>query len=295
LAHARSGRFVEGVAALYAVLGDATRHPWPAANARMLLGMGMATVGQVEQGRAECHRAARSFDDLGDRLNAANVLKNIGLVLHRHGCRDQAREDLEAALDSAGTLMPVLSAHARYGLAMIEFDAGPATDDDLERELHAIRSELRRVGDVSHLSGSQRALASLRVARGDTAAALDLLREHVEALVDHDEQELGLVLLDIADRYRALGRRADVRHLLAAAEVLATGTGYAWARAQYARLAALKGVVGAGRAGGEDRARLIELGVRVALDSPTTLRSDEAELLSTVTRFTADRATFKRA
>jgi predicted ATPase/DNA-binding SARP family transcriptional activator len=267
LARVRSGRFVEGAADLSAVVSDAARHPWAAANARMLLGMGMAMLGHGEQGRAECHRAARSFDDLGDRLNAANVLKNIGLVLHRHGDRHLAREDLQAALDAAGSLMPVLSAHARHGLAMIDVDTGRRTDEELEAELDAIRTELRRVGDVSHLSGCQRALASLRVARGDTAAALDLLREHVETLVDHDEQELGLVLLDIADGYCGLGRRSDVRQLLAAAELLATGTGYAWARAQYARLAALKEVVGAGPAAGEDRAQVIELGVRAALDS----------------------------
>ncbi len=164
LARVRSGRFVEGAADLAAVVSDAARHPWAAANARMLLGMGMVILGQAEQGRAECHRAAHSFDDLGDRLNAANVLKNIGLVLHRHGDRRHAREDLEAALDFAGTLMPVLSAHARYGMAMIEVDTGRQTEEDLEAELDAIRSELRRVGDVSHLSGCQRALASLRVA-----------------------------------------------------------------------------------------------------------------------------------
>jgi predicted ATPase/DNA-binding SARP family transcriptional activator len=266
LAHARAGRFVEGVAVLSAVVGDATCHPWPAANARMLLGMGLATVGQAEQGRAECHRAARSFDDLGDRLNAANVLKNIGLVLHRHGCRVQAREDLEAALDHAGTLMPVLSAHVRYGLAMIEVEAGLNTDDDLERELHAIRSDLRRIGDLSHLSGCQRALAALHVARGDDAGALDLLRDDVELLVDHDEQELGLVLLDVADRYLALGHERDVAALGAAAELLATGTGYAWVRAEFARLASLKDAVGAWPTTGQARDRVIALGVRVALE-----------------------------
>ena len=175
-------------------------------------------------------------------------------------------EDLEAALDSAGTLMPVLSAHARYGLAMIEVEAGRRSDDDLEIELDAIRSELRRVGDLSHLSGCQRALAALAVGRGDTAAALDLLREHVELLVDHDEQELGLVLLDIADRYLALGRQSDVAALGAATELLATGTGYAFDRAQFARLAALKGAVGRVAVREQARDRVIAFGVRVALD-----------------------------
>jgi predicted ATPase/DNA-binding SARP family transcriptional activator len=267
LARARSGRIVEAVADLSAVVSASARHPWAAANARMLLGMGMATLGQTDHGRAECHRAARSFADLGDRLNAANVLKNIGLVLHRHGDSDHAREDLEAALDSAGTLMPVLSAHARYGLAMIDVDARGRTDDGhLELELDAIRSELRRVGDLSHLSGCQRALAAVSFARGDTAAALDLLREHVEALVDHDEQELGLVLLDIADCYLALGDRGDLAALGSAAELLATGPGYAFDRAQFDRLAALKGAVGGWPTAGDARDRVIALGVRVALD-----------------------------
>ena len=265
LARARSGRFVEAVADLTAVASDAACHPWAAANARMLLGMGMATLGQAEQGRAECHRAARAFDDLGDRLNAANVLKNIGLVLHRRGDRDDAREDLEAALDAAGTLMPVLSAHARYGLAMIEFEAGRRPDDELEIELDAIRSELRRVGDLSHLSGCQRALAALAVGRGDTAAALDLLREHVELLVDHDEQELGLVLLDIADRYLALGRQCDVAALGAATELLATGTGYAFDRAHSTRLAALKSAVGGWPSATRPREQVIAFGVRAGL------------------------------
>jgi hypothetical protein len=104
------------------------------------------------------------------------------------------------------------------------------------------------------------------VTRGDTAAALDLLREHVAALVDHDEQELGLVLLDVADRYLALGRRRDGAALGAAAELLASGTGYAWDRAQSARLATLKGAVGGWPSAGEPRDRVIASGVRVALD-----------------------------
>ena len=220
-------------------------------------------LGQLEHGRHECHEAARSFHELGDELNAANVLKNIGLVLSRHGAHEQARDDLQASLDGAGDVMPVLTAHARYALLMIDLDAGRTTREDVEGELYGIRSDLRRVGDLSHLSGCNRALASLQIARDDVAGALELLREPVRALVDHDEQELGLVLLDIADCSLTLGRRADVQILAAAARALATGTGYAWDRAQYDRLAALGAdpmspVVG-------DRDRTIELGVLTAL------------------------------
>ncbi len=264
LARARAGDFLGSWQDLSAVVSDAATNPWAAANARMLLGMGLAMLGQLEQGRNECHRAAQSFRELGDELNAANVLKNIGLVVHRHGAGEQARADLEAAMAAAGDVMPALTAHARYALLMIDLDAGRTTGDDVERELHAIRSDLLRVGDLSHLSGCNRALASLQVASGDFGGALELLREPVHALVDHDEQELGLVLLDIADCYLTLGRRSDVQNLAAAAKALATGTGYAWDRSQYDRLAALTGDASSPVTG--DRHRVIELGVLTALD-----------------------------
>jgi predicted ATPase/DNA-binding SARP family transcriptional activator len=268
LARARAGDFVGSWEDLSAVVSDAATYPWAAANARMFLGMGLAMLGQLEQGRHECHEAARSFHELGDELNAANVLKNIGLVLSRHGAHEPARDDLVAALDGAGDVMPVLTAHARYALLMIDLDAGRTTGEDVEGELYGIRSDLRRVGDLSHLSGCNRALASLHVARGDVAGALELLREPVHALVDHDEQELALVLLDIADCYLTLGRRSGVQNLAAAAKALATGTGYAWDRAQYDRLAALTGDASSPVVG--DRDRTIDVGVLTALGGVDT-------------------------
>src|SRR5262245_7673080 len=158
-------------------------------------------------------------------------------MLHRHGDRAAARDDLATALASAGDVMPVLSAHARYALAMLDLEAGQ--DTGVEEKVDAIRSDLRRVGDLSHLSACHRTLASLHVARGDRSAALELLREAVPGLVGHDDQELGIVLLDIADRYVATGHDRDLSALAAAAGRLATGTGYAWDARQYVRLAAL--------------------------------------------------------
>jgi predicted ATPase/DNA-binding SARP family transcriptional activator len=263
LASGRAGRYEECWTELSAVVAD-TAHPWPGAHARMFLGMGAVMLGQADYGRSECHRAADTFRELGDELNAANVLKNAGLMLHRHGERIAARDDLAAALESAGDVMPVLSAHARYALAMIDLEAGH--DTGVEEQVDAIRSDLRRVGDLSHLSACHRALAALHVARGDQAAALELLREAVPGLVGHDEQELGLVLLDIADRYVALGHDRDLPALAAATALLATGTGYAWDAGQYARLAGLTDRIGGRPEIGGDRERVIAAGVGAALE-----------------------------
>lgn len=263
LACGRAGRYEECWTELSAVVAD-TAQPWAGAHARMLLGMGAVMLGQADFGRGECHRAARTFRELGDELNAANALKNVGLMLHRHGDRAAARDDLAAALDSAGDVMPVLSAHARYALAMLDLEAGQ--DTSVEEKVDAIRSDLRRVGDLSHLSACHRALASLQVARGNQSAALELLREAVPGLVDHDDQELGLVLLDIADRYLAQGHDRDLPVLAAAVERLASGTGYAWDDQQYARLAALIDRVGGRPDVGAERERVIELGVCAALE-----------------------------
>jgi len=108
------------------------------------------------------------------------------------------------------------------------------------------------------------------VARGDQSAALELLRESVPGLAGHDEQELGLVLLGIADRYVALGHDHNLPALAAAAGVLATGTGYAWDADQYARLAALTARIGARPDGAAERERVIEVGVAAALEGTET-------------------------
>lgn len=176
--------------------------------------------------------------------------------------------------DSAGDVMPVLSAHARYALAMLDLEAGQ--DAGVEEKVDAIRSDLRRVGDLSHLSACHRALASLQVARGDQSAALELLREAVPGLVGHDDQELGLVLLDIADRYLALGHTRDLPVLAAAVEQLASGTGYAWDARQNDRLAALTDRVGRRPDVTGERQRVIERGVGAALEGTATVGGEPA-------------------
>ena len=128
-----------------------------------------------------------------------------------------------------------------------------------------MRVDLRRVGDTTCLGGCNRLLAGLVDTEDE---ALALLRDVLPRLGADDEHELGLALVEVADRYLGAGRGEDAALLAAAATALQSGTGYGWNRAQRAHLAALTEATAPAQAGlalEADRTRLVRRAVRVAM------------------------------
>ncbi len=263
LARLRAGGGVEDVLTIAGLAEDA-RFPWVAALARSLTGLGAVMLGQLDAGREMVHDAADQFRALGDELAAADAHKNLGLMLQRHGDAGEARRELHEAGLLAGTGAPALVAQARYARAATEVDDG-RRDAEVVEELRAVRVDLRRVGDTTCLGGCNRLLAGLADTEDE---ALALLRDVLPRLGADDEHELGLALVEVADRYLDAGRVEDAALLAAAATELRSGTGYGWNRAQRAHLAALTEATAPARAGlppEPDRARLVRRAVRVAM------------------------------
>jgi tetratricopeptide (TPR) repeat protein len=232
IAQMARGELDAGWSAVYGVAKSNDSTPWAAAQARMLLGMASAVVGNLDRARDECTISVNTMLALGDELNAATTLKNLGLMLQRHGNGPDARRSLQQAIEMSGGVMPGVDAQARCGLA--EIDATEGAVDEVE--LQTLRLQFRRLGDFSGLTRANRVLARALLARGEVEPALNTLQDSMLYLVDHEEQALGLVLLDIAEikRRRLLDAEADI--LIQAATLLAAGTGYGWSADDRARV-----------------------------------------------------------
>jgi len=230
LAQMSRGEVADGWSVVNRVARSQDSTPWAAAQARMLLGMASAFVGDLDRARDYCLTAVNAMLALGDELNAAIALKNLGMMLQRHG--DGARPYLEQAIQMAGGLMPGVEAQARCALAEIDALEGVVDED----ELAVLRSQLRKLGDLSGLTRANRVLAGALMTRGELDAALHTLQDSVMHLADHEEQALGLVLLDIAEIKRRQHCDSDANVLLDAATSLASGTGYGWGAKDRARI-----------------------------------------------------------
>jgi len=261
LARMSSGDVDTGLQMLKDVTKGDGRAPWAAAQAQLLLCMAAAVAGSIDRATSHGYSAVNAFVDLGDELNAANALKNIGVMLQRHGDATTARRDLEEALRLAAGTMPAVQAQARYALAEIDAESGTFNDSALD----GLRTDLRRLGDLSLLSGTSRLLARSMRQNNNVAGALAMLRECVPHLAGHDQQALGLVLVDIAEIYVDQGRRTDAMLLVRGAGSLVEGTGFGWNAQQRTRLHALFDSLAVGGPSSKDR-RLVQAAIRAALN-----------------------------
>jgi DNA-binding CsgD family transcriptional regulator len=153
-------------------------------HARNTLGFSLAMRGAVDEGLAELRAAIQSVRERDDLSDMAQVFLNCAEVLHRLGRSDEARAAIADGRTALADRRPVATQWFDMRMAEIAFDTGDwAVAEASVVAPHPWLGTQTRVGIALRR-------ASLALARGDHAAARELLHELEPMAADSGEPQV---------------------------------------------------------------------------------------------------------
>ena len=214
-------------------------------NVALVLGM-QALVGAArgdEAARATAHRALKAADATGAVFARRHALWALGLLdvaAGRHRQALDALEPLASETRAGGVRDP---GELRFAADAVEALVGVGRIDEAEELVGEYEATARALPRPSALVAAARGASFIAGARGDHAAAVDLLKAAAERASDLPlpfEQARTLLALGVAQR-RANQRRAARETLTRARDTLAALGAQAFARAAERELASIGG------------------------------------------------------
>ena len=183
------------------------------AMAYKILDMALLENGQIEKA-IYSGRALTIYEELGDLVNQAIVLNNLGLLEHDRSHWDASRALYQRALDQADAIgNRSMAALVKYNISEILIDQG--RPDEAEPLLREVIRVWRAAGEDADVAEANRELAKALIRRGNLESAGRLLDQARAAQVKlHKDGEVLRTDARVAELLVVDGRGAEALKLI---------------------------------------------------------------------------------